>query len=107
MPSGVSQGAPPALGAAAASVKATSAKFGIWLIAPTDPFPAFGPDHVYFIMHCSKRVGNGCKPLSELPPVPPTPKSTAAQWAPLARFIDADARLGRWAARRRATAFIY
>jgi uncharacterized membrane protein YoaT (DUF817 family) len=47
------------------------------------------------------------QPLSELPPVPPTPKSAAAQWAPLARFIDADARLGRWAAQRRTTAFIY
>jgi uncharacterized membrane protein YoaT (DUF817 family) len=46
-------------------------------------------------------------PLYELPHVPPTPKSAAAQWAPLARFIDAEARLGRWAARRRTTAFIY
>jgi uncharacterized membrane protein YoaT (DUF817 family) len=45
--------------------------------------------------------------LSELPPVPPTPKSAAAQWAPLVRFIDADARLGGWAAQRRTTAFIY
>ena len=34
-------------------------------------------------------------------------KSAAATWAPLARFIDAEARLGRWAAQRRATLFIY
>jgi uncharacterized membrane protein YoaT (DUF817 family) len=40
------------------------------------------------------------------PQIPPT-KSAAAQWAPLAHFIDADARLGRWAAQRRSTTFIY
>jgi uncharacterized membrane protein YoaT (DUF817 family) len=33
--------------------------------------------------------------------------SAAAQWAPLARFIVADARLGRWAARGRSTKFLY
>ncbi len=33
--------------------------------------------------------------------------SAAAQWAPLVRFIDAEARLGRWAARRRTTLFAY
>ena len=33
--------------------------------------------------------------------------SAAAQWAPLARFIAADARLERWAAQRPATAFTY
>ena len=39
----------------------------------------------------------------------PTRQSTsaAAQWAPLAHFIAADARLERWAAKRSATAFIY
>jgi uncharacterized membrane protein YoaT (DUF817 family) len=69
-------------------------------------------------MHCSKRVGNGAgavmpptplemPSLSDLPPASPIPKSAAAQWAPLARFIDADARLGRWAAQRPATLFIY
>ena len=36
-----------------------------------------------------------------------TTTSAAAQWAPLARFIAADARLGRWAAQRRATSFAY
>ncbi len=34
-------------------------------------------------------------------------KSAAAQWAPLARFITAEARLARWAAQRPATAFVY
>ena len=33
--------------------------------------------------------------------------SAAAQWAPLARFIDADARLGQWASQRPATTFMY
>ena len=39
----------------------------------------------------------------------PAPQTTsaAAQWAPLARFIAADARLGRWAAQRPATSFTY
>ena len=39
-------------------------------------------------------------------PVPPN-TSAAAQWAPLARFITADARLAHWAAQRPATFFIY
>jgi uncharacterized membrane protein YoaT (DUF817 family) len=34
-------------------------------------------------------------------------KSAAANWAPLARFIDAEARLGHWAGKRATTAFIY
>ena len=33
--------------------------------------------------------------------------SAAAQWAPLAHFIAADARLERWAVQRPATAFTY
>jgi uncharacterized membrane protein YoaT (DUF817 family) len=33
--------------------------------------------------------------------------SAATQWAPLARFVDGEARLGRWAAQRPATSFIY
>jgi uncharacterized membrane protein YoaT (DUF817 family) len=33
--------------------------------------------------------------------------SAAAQWAPLARFIAAEERLGLWAGQRRTTAFIY
>jgi uncharacterized membrane protein YoaT (DUF817 family) len=37
----------------------------------------------------------------------PSRKSAAARWAPLARFIDAEARLGRWAGKRPATAFGY
>jgi uncharacterized membrane protein YoaT (DUF817 family) len=36
-----------------------------------------------------------------------TSESAAAQWAPLARFIATDERLGRWAARRPVTVFIY
>lgn len=41
-------------------------------------------------------------------PVPDRPKaSAAAAWPPLARFIEAEARLGRWAGRRRLTAFLY
>jgi uncharacterized membrane protein YoaT (DUF817 family) len=39
------------------------------------------------------------------------PKSTrtsaAARWAPLARYIEAEARIGHWAAKRPATAFAY
>jgi uncharacterized membrane protein YoaT (DUF817 family) len=34
-------------------------------------------------------------------------KSAAAIWAPLARFIDGEARLGHWAGKRRVTAFLY
>jgi uncharacterized membrane protein YoaT (DUF817 family) len=44
--------------------------------------------------------------LHDLPPLRPA-VSAAAQWAPLARFIAADARLGRWAAQRRSTTFLY
>lgn len=41
-------------------------------------------------------------------PLPLRPTvSAAVQWAPLARFIAAEARLGRWAGQRRATAFVY
>jgi uncharacterized membrane protein YoaT (DUF817 family) len=40
------------------------------------------------------------------PRIKPT-TSAAAQWAPLARFIEADGRLGRWAAQRKTTTFIY
>ena len=39
-------------------------------------------------------------------PIRPT-TSAAAQWAPLARFVEGEARLGRWAARRPVTSFIY
>jgi uncharacterized membrane protein YoaT (DUF817 family) len=35
------------------------------------------------------------------------PRSTAALWAPLARFIEVEARLGHWAGKRRTTAFTY
>jgi uncharacterized membrane protein YoaT (DUF817 family) len=42
----------------------------------------------------------------DLQPIRPR-KSAAAQWAPLARFIAADARLGRWAAQRCSTTFLY
>src|SRR5690348_9116269 len=34
-------------------------------------------------------------------------QSAAAIWAPLARFIEGEARLGHWAGKRRVTAFIY
>ena len=34
-------------------------------------------------------------------------RSAAANWAPLARFIAAEARLGHWAGKRRITAFVY
>jgi uncharacterized membrane protein YoaT (DUF817 family) len=44
--------------------------------------------------------------LHDLQPVRPT-TSAAAQWPPLARFIETEARLGRWAAQRRGTAFAY
>jgi uncharacterized membrane protein YoaT (DUF817 family) len=40
--------------------------------------------------------------------LPDPPKtSAAARWAPLARFITAEARLGQWAEQRPATAFAY
>ena len=35
------------------------------------------------------------------------PRSAAAIWAPLGRFIAAEARLGHWAGKRPATAFLY
>jgi uncharacterized membrane protein YoaT (DUF817 family) len=40
---------------------------------------------------------------------PPDSRTTsaAANWAPLARFIDGEARIGHWAECRRATAFAY
>jgi uncharacterized membrane protein YoaT (DUF817 family) len=34
-------------------------------------------------------------------------QSAAATWAPLARFIAGEARLGHWAGKRRVTAFVY
>jgi uncharacterized membrane protein YoaT (DUF817 family) len=37
----------------------------------------------------------------------PRRHSAAAIWAPLARFIDGEARLGHWAGKRRLTAFTY
>jgi uncharacterized membrane protein YoaT (DUF817 family) len=40
-------------------------------------------------------------------PSDPRKTSAAARWAPLARFIDAEARLGHWAGKRPATAFCY
>ena len=41
-------------------------------------------------------------------PRPPRPtESAAALWAPLARFIEAEARLGRWAEQRAATSYLY
>lgn len=52
------------------------------------------------------RSARPMRPLNEIPS-PRLPESAAAQWAPLARFIAAEARLGRWAARRRTTLFIY
>jgi len=45
-------------------------------------------------------------PVSYLPP-DPRKTSAAALWAPLARFINAEARIGHWAGKRRATAFLY
>src|SRR5215475_11581175 len=38
---------------------------------------------------------------------PPAPQSGARHWAPLARAIDREARVGAWAARRPATLFLY
>ena len=34
-----------------------------------------------------------------------SPESAAATWAPLARFIEAEARIGAWAERRTGTHF--
>jgi uncharacterized membrane protein YoaT (DUF817 family) len=44
--------------------------------------------------------------LPDHPPIRPT-TSAAATWAPLARFIAAEERLGRWAGKRPLTAFVY
>ena len=40
---------------------------------------------------------------------PPDPRKTSAasNWAPLARFIDGEARIGQWAESRKATVFAY
>jgi len=48
-------------------------------------------------------------PVLPLLHTPPDPRKTsaAANWAPLARFIDGEARIGRWAQRRKASAFAY
>lgn len=40
-------------------------------------------------------------------PVPDKPESAAAAWPLLARFIEAEARIGRWAEQRRSIAFLY
>src|SRR5215831_4120510 len=43
-------------------------------------------------------------------PVQETPRpraSAAANWAPLARFIEKEAQLGHWAGKRPATTFVY
>ena len=45
-------------------------------------------------------------PLSEQPPIRPN-TSAAAHWAPLARFVAAERRLGLWAGKRPSTVFIY
>jgi len=44
-----------------------------------------------------------------LVPTPPDPRksSAATNWAPLARFIDGEARIGEWAESRTATTFAY
>jgi uncharacterized membrane protein YoaT (DUF817 family) len=44
--------------------------------------------------------------LPDHPPIRPT-TSAAAHWAPLARFVAAEERLGRWAGKRPVTAFVY
>src|SRR5262249_1641583 len=48
-------------------------------------------------------------PASPVLQTPPDPRkrSAAANWAPLARFIEGEARTGQWAQRRWATAFAY
>jgi uncharacterized membrane protein YoaT (DUF817 family) len=56
---------------------------------------------------CCKSLRAWSRRLDDPQPIPPPTISAASQWAPLAQFIDADARLGRWAAQRRATLFIY
>jgi len=46
--------------------------------------------------------------MQDSAPRHPTPRpSAAAIWAPLARFIAGESRLGHWAGKRRTTAFIY
>jgi hypothetical protein len=37
----------------------------------------------------------------------PASSSGARHWAPLARFIDAEARIGAWAEERRSTLILY
>jgi uncharacterized membrane protein YoaT (DUF817 family) len=44
--------------------------------------------------------------VHQIRPQPPA-ESSAALWAPLARFIAAEARLGRWAEQRPARAVVY
>src|SRR5215510_8311224 len=45
-------------------------------------------------------------PLLHPPPDPPK-MSAATNWAPLARFIEGEARIGQWAQGRNATTFAY
>jgi hypothetical protein len=50
----------------------------------------------------------GCPGIRVPHRLPDPPKtSAAALWAPLARFIAAEARIGHWAEQRPATAFAY
>src|SRR5215472_14460504 len=44
--------------------------------------------------------------LPDQPPIGPN-TSAAAHWAPLARFVAAEHRLGLWAGKRPVTAFVY
>src|SRR3984885_9670246 len=58
------------------------------------------------IMRAHPRAAARSRRLHDPKPIRPT-TSAAAQWAPLARFVEGEARLGRWAAQRPGTSFIY
>ncbi len=53
-------------------------------------------------------LGRPGRPSAGAPPHAPAEVDSAARiWAPLARFIDAEARIGEWAERRRTTHALY
>jgi uncharacterized membrane protein YoaT (DUF817 family) len=56
--------------------------------------------------HRKRLVSPPVLPLLQTP-TDPRKTSAAANWAPLARFIEGEARISRWAERREATAFAY
>jgi uncharacterized membrane protein YoaT (DUF817 family) len=58
------------------------------------------------VWYSADRIASIARRVHQISPRPPT-QSSAALWAPLARFIAAEARIGQWAEQRPARAVAY